>query len=128
MPETVNVLIVDDDEAVRQLFCDIVALIGFTPKAVADGMTALQRLKTEQFSLVILDMRIPDMNGLETFKGIRQLNSSVPVVLTTGYGMDDNVKEALAMGALLCLEKPFSVKRAMKTLREIVEKEAPRNR
>ncbi len=128
MPETVNVLIVDDDEAVRQLFCDIVALIGFTPKAVADGMTALQQLKTNQFSLVILDMRIPDMNGLETFKGIRQFDSDVPVVLTTGFGMDDSVKEALAMGALLCLEKPFGVKRAMKTLREIVEREAPRNR
>ena len=128
MPETVNVLIVDDDEAVRQLFCDIIALIGFTPKAVADGMTALQQLKTSQFSLVILDMRIPDMNGLETFKGIRQFDSEVPVVLTTGFGMDNNVKDALAMGALLCLENPFSVGRAMKTLREIVEREAPKNR
>lgn len=125
MPETVNVLIVDDDEAVRQLFCDIIALIGFTPKAVGDGMAALRQLKSNQFSLVILDMRIPEMNGLETFKGIRQFDSKVPVVLTTGFGMDENVKEALTMGALLCLEKPFSVKRAMKILREIIEKEAP---
>ncbi len=125
MPETVNVLIVDDDEAVRQLFCDIIALLGFTPKAVGDGMTALQQLKSNQFSLVILDMRIPEMNGLETFKGIRQFDSNVPVVLTTGFGMDENVKEALTMGALLCLEKPFNVMRAMKMIREIIEKEAP---
>ena len=125
MPETVNVLIVDDDEIVRQLFCDIIALIGFTPKAVADGMTALQQLKSNQFSLVILDMRIPEMNGLETFKGIRQFDSKVPVVLTTGFGMDENVKEALTMGALLCLEKPFNVSRAMKIIRDIIEKEAP---
>jgi DNA-binding NtrC family response regulator len=127
MPETANVLIVDDDEEVRQLYSDIVELIGFTPKAVADGMTALQQLKANNFSLVILDMRIPDMSGLETFKGIRQFDTDVPVVLTTGYGMDENVKEALSMGALLCLEKPFNVVRAMKTLREIIEKESPKN-
>ena len=44
MPETVNVLIVDDDEAVRQLFCDIVSLIGFTPKAVADAQPATEQV------------------------------------------------------------------------------------
>ncbi len=125
MPESVNVLIVDDDEAIRQLFCDIIGLLGFTPVAVADGMTALQQLKTNSFSLVILDMRIPEMNGLDTYRGIRQFDSTVPVVLTTGFGMDDNVKEALSLGALLCLEKPFNVMRAMSTLREIIEKEAP---
>ena len=125
MPEKINVLIVDDDDAVRQLFCDIVTLLGFTPKAVGDGMTALQQLRSNNFSLVILDMRIPDMNGLETYKGIRQFDTSVPVVLTTGFGMDNSVKEALSMGALLCLEKPFNVSRAMKTLREIIEKESP---
>jgi DNA-binding NtrC family response regulator len=125
MPKTPNVLIVDDDEEIRQLFCDMIALMGFTPKAVASGVTALQQLKANPFSLVILDMRIPDMNGLETFKGIRRFNKSVPVVLTTGFGMDNNVKEALSMGALLCLEKPFNVTRAMTTLREIIEKETP---
>ncbi len=125
MPESINVLIVDDDEAVRQLFCDIISLIGFTPKAVGDGMTALQQLRSNNYSLVILDMRIPDMNGLETYKGIRQFDTSVPVVLTTGFGMDENVKEALSMGAFLCLEKPFNVSRAMKTLREIIDKESP---
>ena len=123
MAESVNVLIVDDDEAVRQLFCDMIALLGFKPVPVADGITALQQLKTDSFSLVVLDMRIPEMNGLETYKGIRQFDNSVPVVLTTGYGMDKNVKEALSRGALLCLEKPFSVSRAMSTLREIVERE-----
>ena len=125
MPEKIKVLIVDDDEAVRQLFCDIVAVMGFTPKAVGDGMTALQQLRSRNFSLVILDMRIPDMSGLETYKGIRQFDTSVPVVLTTGFGMDENVKEALSLGALLCLEKPFNVSRAMKTLREIIDKESP---
>ncbi len=125
MAESVNVLIVDDDEEVRQLFCDIIALLGFNPVPVADGITALQQLRTGAFSLVILDMRLPEMNGLETYKGIRQFDTSVPVVLTTGFGMDENVKEALSRGALLCLEKPFSVSRAMSTLRGIVEKETP---
>lgn len=126
MPESRDVLIVDDDEEVRQLFCDIVTLLGFNPTAVGSGVAALQELKATTFDLVILDMRIPDMSGLEIFKALRQFNSSVPVVLISGYGMDKNVQEALSMGALLCLEKPFDVLRAMKTLREIIENESPR--
>jgi DNA-binding NtrC family response regulator len=127
MPESRHVLIVDDDEEVRHLFCDIIDLLGFSPTAVGSGVAALQQLKATHFDLVILDVRIPDMNGLETFKAIRQFNSSVPVVLTSGFGMDKNVQDALSMGALLCLEKPFNVARAMSTLRDIVEKESPRN-
>lgn len=126
MPETRQVLIVDDDEDIRQLFCDMVSIIGFSARAVASGVNALQQLKEAPFDLIILDMRIPDMNGLETFKAIRQLNSSVPVVITTGFGMDKKVQEALSMGALLCIEKPFNVSRAINTIREIVEKESPR--
>ena len=127
MPESRHVLIVDDDDEVRQLFCDIIMLLGFNPTAVGSGVAALQQLKATHFDLVILDVRIPDMNGLETFKAIRQFDSSVPVVLTSGFGMDKGVQDALSMGALLCLEKPFNVSRAMSTLREIIEKESPRN-
>jgi DNA-binding NtrC family response regulator len=126
MPDTRHVLIVDDSEEVRQLFCDIIEMLGFTPRAVASGVAALQQLKANPFDLVILDMRMPDLNGLDTFKAIRQFDSTVPVVLTTGFGMDKGVQEALSLGALLCLEKPFNVTRAIKTIREVVEKESPR--
>jgi DNA-binding NtrC family response regulator len=126
MSETKNILIVDDSEEVRQLFCDIIEMLGFTPTGVGSGMAALQQLKVNSFALVILDMRMPDLNGLDTFKALRQFETSVPVVLTTGFGMDKNVREALSMGALLCIEKPFKIAQMMKTLREIIEKESPR--
>ncbi|MBI5115989.1 response regulator [Candidatus Poribacteria bacterium] len=126
MAESRNILIADDNEEARQLFCDIIKLLGFTPKAVSSGVAALQQLKVTPFDMVILDMRMPDLNGLDTFKAIRQFDSSVPVVLTTGFGMDKGVQEALSQGALLCLEKPFNVARTMKTIREIVEKESPK--
>jgi len=121
-----NILIVDDNDDVRQLFCDIVEMIGFAPRSVASGVAALQQLKANNFDLVILDMHMPDLNGLDTFKAIRQFDATVPVILTTGFGMDKNVREALSMGALLCLEKPFNVSRAIKTIREVVEKESPK--
>lgn len=126
MPEARHVLIVDDDSEVRQLFCDMIGLLGYMPTATASSMAALQQLKSSHFDLVVLDMRVPDLSGLEAFKAIRQFNSSVPVVLTTGFGMDKDVQEALSMGALMCLEKPFEVFRALKTLREIIENESPR--
>jgi DNA-binding NtrC family response regulator len=126
MAQTRNILIIDDNEDVRQLFCDLIEMLGFAPRPVSSGVAALQQLKAGPFDLVILDMRMPDLNGLDTFKAIRQLNAAVPVVLTTGFGMDRSVQEALSMGALLCLEKPFNIQRVMKTIREIVEKESPR--
>lgn len=125
MPESKHVLIIDDDEGIRQLFQDIIMLLDFVPVTAANGVSALQHIKSTHIDMVILDMRIPDMSGLEIFKAIRQFNSSVPIVLTSGFGMDKSVQEALSMGALLCLEKPFDVLRAMNTLREIVEKESP---
>ncbi|GAB4336749.1 MAG: sporulation initiation phosphotransferase Spo0F [Candidatus Abyssubacteria bacterium] len=126
MGQARTILIVDDNEDIRQLFCDIAEMLGFVPRPVSSGMAALQQLKASSFDLVILDMRMPDLNGLDTFKAIRQLNSAVPVVLTTGFGMDRNVQEALSMGALLCLEKPFNIHRVMKTIQDIVDKESPR--
>ncbi len=126
MAQNKNILIVDDNEDVRQLFCDIVEMVGFASRAVASGVAALQQLKANNFDLVILDMHMPDLNGLDTFKAIRQFDAAVPVILTTGFGMDKNVKEALSMGALLCLEKPFNVSRAIKTIRDVVEKESRR--
>lgn len=126
MAENRRILIVDDNGEVRQLFCDIAELLGFTPQPVSSGVAALQQLKASPFDLVILDMRMPDLNGLDTFKAIRQLDSSVPVVLTTGFGMDKGVQEALSLGALLCFEKPFNVHRVMSAIRDIIEKESPR--
>lgn len=126
MPDARTVLIVDDAEDVRQLFCDIIKMLGFEPTAVASGVAALQQLKKDSYDLVILDMRMPDLNGLDTFKAIRQFEKTVPVVLTTGFGMDNSVREALSMGALLCIEKPFKVKQMMKTIQDIIEKESPR--
>ena len=126
MSEARHVLIVDDNEEVRQLFCDIIGMLGYNPTAVGSGVTALQQLKTSPFDLVILDMRMPDLNGLDTFKAIRQFEPTVPIVLTTGFGIDQSVREGLSMGALLCLEKPFAVSRAMDTIREIIEKESPK--
>jgi DNA-binding NtrC family response regulator len=118
--------VIDDSEDVRQLFCDLIEMLGYTPRSVGGGVPALQQLKANAFDLVILDMHMPDLNGLDTFKAIRQFDNSVPVILTTGYGMDKSVQEALSMGALLCLEKPFNVSRALKVIREIIEKESPR--
>ncbi len=126
MVDSRQVLIIDDNEEVRQLFCDMIGMLGYTPRSVGGGVAALQQLKASSFDLVILDMHMPDLNGLDTFKAIRQFNASVPVVLTTGYGMDKGVQDALSMGALLCLEKPFDVNRTMKVIREVVEKESPR--
>ena len=126
MAEKRHVLIIDDSEDVRQLFCDLIDILGYSPRSVSSGVAALQQLKANAFDLVILDMHMPDLNGLDTFKAIRQFNNSVPVILTTGFGMDKGVQEALSLGALLCLEKPFNVSRTLKVIREIVEKESPR--
>jgi DNA-binding NtrC family response regulator len=117
MVDSRYILVIDDNEDVRQLFCDMIEMLGYSPRSAGGGVAALQQLKASSFDLVILDMHMPDLNGLDTFKAIRQFDNSVPVLLTTGFGMDKSVQEALSMGALLCLEKPFNVNRALKVIR-----------
>ena len=80
-----KVLVVDDEENIRELYKEELEDMGFAVTVVADGMQALKVMDTAKFDLVTLDMRMPDMDGIETLRKMKEKDSALPVIICTAY-------------------------------------------
>ncbi|RMG03641.1 MAG: sigma-54-dependent Fis family transcriptional regulator [Nitrospirae bacterium] len=115
---TKKILIVDDDRQMRNALSEGIKRSGYTPFTAEDAERALFLFQRDEFSLIITDMRMPGMNGLEFIKKIRLISNSVPILVITGFGTVENAVECMRCGASDYLMKPFSVD----GLREAVER------
>jgi two-component system, NtrC family, response regulator AtoC len=121
MPETLNVLIVDDDEANRDYLAVLLTALGFTPEAAANGLAALERLARDNPpDVVILDVIMPELDGVETLRRYRAAGGRVPVVMCSALDEADTVVRAMRAGATDYITKPFNTDE----LREILERVA----
>ena len=109
-----SVLIVDDDKAVRQATQILLSASGHDVVAVADGKSGINAVQDRQFDVVIVDLFMSGMNGLETMKAIRSINQRVPIIAVSGFmfrgscpGMPDFEVMAMEAGATSTLYKPF---------------------
>jgi len=102
-----NVLIIDDEASLRDTLARILNKVGCETRAVEDGYQALNLLEKEKFDLVFLDIRLPEVDGLQVLKEIRQRDQKLPVILLTGYGTLQSAVEALRLEATDYLLKPF---------------------
>ena len=115
-----HVLVVDDDADVRAVVGKVIAKLGHHVWDVADGAEALELLKTTPFDLIISDVYMADMDGMELLVRIQQLELGVPVVVISGGGFkprEEVLKMAAACGAVATLDKPFTLEQ----LRDTVE-------
>lgn len=102
-----TVLIVEDDVATRRLYKFLLLNGGYTVLEAEDGVAALEQLAANQCALVITDMNMPRMDGLELIQAIRRDYADVYVILITAFGTPDTEKQALRLGANDYLAKPF---------------------
>ena len=108
MPDA-SVLIVDDQEELRELCCEALQDAGYRVQAVASGQMALDVLGTTPFDILLSDIRMPGINGLELLRCAKELSTQTDVILMTGHATVDNAIEALRLGASDYITKPFSV-------------------
>lgn len=102
-----KILLVEDEDFIRDLYNRQLTKAGFLVKAVADGTTAINILKSEAFDLILLDIMLPGMNGLQVLREFKQNNpsSKAVVVLLTNLGQDAVIKEGFELGAQAYLIK-----------------------
>ena len=115
-----RILIVDDEEGIRDILSRLVRKEGFEPAAVADGQTALNLIRRESPDVLLLDIKMPGLDGIEVLRQTRELDADLPVIMITAHGFVKGAVEALRAGAHDYLVKPFdnadvirSVHRAM---------------
>src|SRR5881409_1092863 len=113
-----RILIVDDDAGQRSLLDSFLRSQGFDTVAIASGEQALDLLRTGQISMMISDVRMPGMTGLETLRRARQENAVLPVLLVTAYADIREAVGAMRDGAVNYLSKPIDLDELLATVRQ----------
>ena len=118
-----TLLIVDDDPAIQLVLADRLEALGYQVITAADGRTGLALLDQASPQLVLLDLQLPDMDGLEVLKAMRQREAEVTVVIITAYGTVERTVQAMREGAYNFITKPFEPDHIALTVQRALERE-----
>jgi DNA-binding NtrC family response regulator len=113
-----KILIIDNDEGIQFAFHSIVQKEGYNGVKAMNGRTALELLKNDNFCGILLELNLPDMDGLNVLELIRDFEPRVPVVIITGMRTPQSIKRSAELGVIEFLEKPVSLAK----MREILHK------
>ncbi len=118
-----KVLVVDDEENLRHLLLVILKKAGYEPTAVPNGEQALKALEKERYGIVLCDVRMPVMTGLEFLEQVRSTGIETYCVMMSAYGTTETAIEAMKLGAYDYISKPFKADEVLLTLRKVEERE-----
>ena len=120
MPQKLTILVVDDNEEFCQNVKDVLELQDYQVTTARDGFQALLTVKQREFDLVLMDLRMPVMDGVETFKIMKEMSPNTSVIMVTAFIGDDLNKEALKAGARDVLGKPLDFDKLLALIRQVI--------
>jgi len=109
MANQISVLIVDDDTNFNKTLSSILKKMGYATTTAEDGMRAIELVKERPFDVILMDIKMPVMNGVEAYKIIKQIRPAAVVIFMTAFSVEDLVKEAIREGAYAVIKKPFDI-------------------
>jgi DNA-binding NtrC family response regulator len=121
MMKTANILIVDDEKVMQDSCSQILSKKGYTVKVASDGKEALRMFKEELFHVVILDIKLPGMDGIEVLSKIKEESPETPVIIMTGFASIESAVDAIKSGAFDYLSKPFTPEELRISVRKALE-------
>ena len=117
-----KVLIVDDDRSIRKTLRNILEYEKYEVEESSDGLDCIVKVKQQDFDLIILDIKMPKMDGMEALERIQALKPEIPVIMISGHGTIDTAVEAVKNGAFDFIQKPPDLNRLLITLRNAMDK------
>jgi two-component system response regulator HydG len=111
MKQKASILLVDDDKDMTETLSDILKDMNYYVETANNGLEAIEKIKTHAFDSVLLDIKMPGMDGVETFKEIKKLRPEAVVMLMTAQSVEELVAEALNEGAYGIMYKPIDTKK-----------------
>src|SRR3989339_1645905 len=121
MSKDVNILIVDDQVNMLETFTDILRDKGYKVTTAEDGYTAIDKVKKQSFDVIFMDIKMPGINGVQTFREIKKINPKTAVIMMTAYSVEGLVKEAIEEGAYTVIYKPFEIERVVETIERVLK-------
>jgi CheY-like chemotaxis protein len=116
-----HILIVDDDLDLARSLALIFKHKGYRTSVAADGLSAIQQVQATPFDLVLMDIKMPGLDGVETYECLKQSHPNLAVILMTGFADEERVQAGLHAGALHVLTKPLNIDRALALIQTALE-------
>lgn len=113
-----KILIVDDQFGIRILLNEVMMREGYETYQAANGLQALEIVQNHAPDLILLDMKIPGMDGIEILKRVKKIDPDIRVIIMTAYGELDMIQEAKELGAITHFAKPFDIDDIRKAVRD----------
>jgi len=120
MQSTHSVLVADDEAATRMIVASQLTEAGFTVVEAEDGEQAIQHLKKQKFEVALLDIKMPNVDGIEVLKYIRQHVPETKTIILTGFADLELAMEAMELGAIDFFNKPFSIDEVIASVKQAV--------
>lgn len=114
-----SILVVDDEPDMRAALCHVLSRSGYCVESASSGFEALEKFKKDDFRMVITDLKMPEMSGIQVLGEIKKISPQIPVIMITAYGTISNAVEAMKEGASDYLIKPFSSETLEATVRKV---------
>ena len=121
--ERPRVLVVDDEKLIRDVLADFLGLEGYVVRTAEDGVAAVEELKRRRYDLVISDMKMPRMGGIELLAQVMKLDPTTVTIIMTGFGTVESAIDAMKRGAYDYVLKPFRVEEVIRIVQRGLEKQ-----
>jgi two-component system, NtrC family, nitrogen regulation response regulator NtrX len=117
-----RILVIDDERSIRNTLKDILEYEKYEVELAEDGQRALEIFRNGEFDIVLCDIKMPGMDGIDVLEKLAALNSDIPVVMISGHGNIDTAVESIKKGAYDFIEKPLDLNRLLITIRNAMDK------
>ena len=117
-----EILIIDDEKAIRKTLTEILSFEGYKIEEAADGEEGLKKFKEKNYDLVLCDIKMPKLDGIEFLQKAGESNADVPIIMISGHGNIETAVEAVKKGAFDYISKPPDLNRLLITIRNAMDK------
>ena len=121
MPRDLRILLIDDEEELVATLAERLELRGFSVDYALDGLNGVDRVRKKDYDVLVVDVMMPGMNGLEVLAETRRLRPDLPVILLTGRGDGQDNESGLRLGAFDYIMKPVNIDRLIEIMQKAVD-------
>lgn len=117
-----RILIIDDEKSIRRTLREILEYENFKVEEAADGLEGLTLVQKEKFDIILCDIKMPKMDGMEALDKFMEANVDAPIIMISGHGNIETAVEAVKKGAYDFIQKPLDLNRLLVTIRNALDK------
>jgi DNA-binding NtrC family response regulator len=117
-----NILIIDDEKAIRKTLGEILSYEGYKLEEAGDGEEGLKRIREKEYDVILCDIKMPKLDGIEFLERAKEINSDIPIIMISGHGTIETAVEAVKKGAYDYISKPPDLNRLLITIRNAMDK------